>query len=199
MAMALSGCAANRPPIQGGLMAEAQPGDSRHDLETPLDPQSHAAGDASLGPGTPAPDPVPPGQSEPVLELYSRDLTQLRVEVAAHCVSARVNGEKDFLASLVTDLYLSGVDPADATEALVLGDCGPLATVVHELVAQGGNQAAVPVVERALLLSGPDAKPVIESAASSGLEVNVAALTAQPSGPPEAESQSYAIDRKSVV
>ena len=118
---------------------------------------------------------------------------ELRVEVAARCGNARANEEQDFLVPLVSDLYLSGANPADAAEALILGDCGPLASIVRELVAQGGDRAVAPVVQRALLLSGPEAKPVVESAASMGLELNSDALDAPPEVPASDGSLSYAM------
>jgi hypothetical protein len=111
------------------------------------------------------------------------------------CGSARVSKDKGALRPLVTDLYLSEIDPSMATEALILGDCGSLSAIVREMVAQGGDQAVAGVVGRALFLSGPGAENLIESAASAGLERNLgmaalAPLAAAQAGPAAAASSS---------
>jgi hypothetical protein len=101
---------------------------------------------------------------------YSQDLMVLRHQVVARCAAARDYEEPDSLASLVSDLYLSAVDPASAAEALILGDCGSLEAVVRELVAQGGYQVVGPVTSRASLLGGAGAQRGIEAAVAAGLD-----------------------------
>jgi hypothetical protein len=90
--------------------------------------------------------------------------------VAERCAGAPIDQETGLLGALVTDLFLSGVDPSHATEALILGDCAPLDAIVSEMVAQGGEAVTTEVVERALRLGGPGSEPIIESAAAAGLE-----------------------------
>ena len=138
------------------------------DPASPPEPQWRTTGETlSLNP--PAQQPVPVGQGSPAFTPFSQALPDLRREVALICGSARLGKQKDYLAPLVTDLFLSNVDPAFATEALIQGDCGSLAAVVRELVAQGGNEVVSAVVNRALFLSGPRAERTIRAAASSGL------------------------------
>ncbi len=126
----------------------------------------------------------------PVFEPEDPYLAALRAEVGARCAAGQP--DQELLPSLVSDLYLSGVDPADAAEALMLGNCGPPASIVRELVAQGGGEAVAPVVTRALLLVGPDRRAIIESAASSGLELNGDELRPRPEGGGD-DSHSYAM------
>lgn len=102
--------------------------------------------------------------------LYSPEPALLRRQVAARCAAARDYGEIDYLASVVNELYLAAVDPAQATEALVMGDCGSLEAVVRELVAQGGYQVVGPVSSRASLLGGADARRLIEVGVAAGLD-----------------------------
>jgi hypothetical protein len=139
------------------------------DLSPPPEPQWRTTREA-LGLNEPARTAVPLGQGGPVFTPFSQTLPELKREVALICGSARVNKQQDYLAPLVTDLYLSGVDPAFATEALIQGDCGSLAAVVRELVAQGGNAVVAAVVSRAVFLSGPGAEGTIRVAASKGLD-----------------------------
>jgi hypothetical protein len=89
--------------------------------------------------------------------------------VALICNSARLGKQKDYLAPLVTDLYLSAIDAASATEALIQGDCGSLEKVVLEMVTQGGEAVVDPVVRRALALTGPKSEGTIRLAAARGL------------------------------
>jgi hypothetical protein len=139
------------------------------DLSAPPAPQWRTTREA-LGLNTPAAEPVPVGEGGPIFTPFSQTLPELRREVALICGSARINKQQDYLAPLVTDLYLSNVDPAFATEALIQGDCGSLAAVVRELVAQGGNTVVAAVLNRAIFLSGPGAEGTIRAAASSGLK-----------------------------
>lgn len=89
--------------------------------------------------------------------------------VAARCKQAQARGETDFLGPLVGDLYAADVDPGTATEALMTSGCGVMASVVREMVAQGGPGVFDPVVDRALSLTGPEMEPVIAAAALVGL------------------------------
>ncbi|AGA90204.1 hypothetical protein Thimo_1410 [Thioflavicoccus mobilis 8321] len=90
--------------------------------------------------------------------------------VAARCRSAPAGSEAERLRALVADLYAAGVDPAIATEALITNRCDVLASVVREMVSQGGPEVVDPVADRALALSGPEMEPVIAAAALVGLE-----------------------------
>lgn len=108
---------------------------------------------------------------------YSQDPAALSGEVLARCGTARVSDEQGYLAPLVSDLYLSGITPGDATDALIIGDCGSLADVVSELVTQGGKSSVAEVVDRARLLGGPGVDQIIDAAVAEGLERNAAALS----------------------
>jgi hypothetical protein len=69
----------------------------------------------------------------------------------------------------VAGLYLSVVDPGEGTEALILGNCAPVRDVVREMVSRGGEEALPSIVARARALSRPQARGMIETAASDGL------------------------------
>jgi hypothetical protein len=140
----------------------AAPGDAA----APPTPQWRTTGEA-VGSNSPVQSPVPAG---PAFTPFSPTQPNLGREVALICGSARINKPRDHLSSLVTDLYLSNVDPALSTEALLQGDCGTVADIVRELVAQGGNEVVSAVVSRALFLSGPRAEGTIRAAAASGLD-----------------------------
>jgi hypothetical protein len=101
--------------------------------------------------------------------LFSQDLELMRAEVASECLAARTSKSRDILGSLVINLYLSVVDPAEATDALIRGDCAPSPDIVREMVAKGGEEVMTPVVERARALSPADARRKIDAAASEGL------------------------------
>ena len=98
---------------------------------------------------------------------YSRDPLELRDQVVAQCRGAP---EPVPLAPLVADLYAAEVDPANAAEALILGGCGSLESIVLELVAQGGIAVADAVTSRALLLGGAEAERGVAAAAAAGLD-----------------------------
>ncbi len=182
VALAIAGCGSI--PGIGGPGGSGAPQPAAGEAESaqigpPPEPNWRTTGEA-LSLREPAGQPVPLGQSEPLFQPYSQDPFVLYSEVAARCGGARVNQEEDFLTPLVTDLYLSGVEPGHATEALILADCAPLASIVRELVAQGGEAVVPAVVQRALFLSGPNAEPIIESAASAGLERNLGGFAGRP-------------------
>jgi hypothetical protein len=94
----------------------------------------------------------------------------LRDQVADLCAEVRDDQRPDLLASLVADLYLSAVDPADSADALILGGCGSPEAIVRELVAQGGYLVVGPVTSRASALGGAGAQPRIEAAVAAGLD-----------------------------
>ena len=161
--------AAERPAATAQPAAPTSgPAPAPGDAAVPPTPQWRTTGEA-LGLNPPAQQPVPVGQGQPVFTPFSPTQPDLGREVALICGSARLGKQHDHLPTLITDLYLSNVDPALATEALLQGDCGTLAEVVRELVAQGGNEVVAAVVNRALFLSGPRAEGTIRAAASSGL------------------------------
>ena len=182
-----SGAATNKPVATEQPSTDAAPGGVAKpaDLTVPPEPQWRTTRE-TLGLNAPAAGPVPVGQGAPVFTPFSQTLPELKREVASICGSARVSKQKDFLKPLVTDLYLSGVDPALATEALIQGDCGSVAAVVRELAAQGGNAVVAAVVARAVFLSGPGAEGTIRAAASKGLDLDLVGpmQRAEPSASP---------------
>ncbi|NBC13416.1 MAG: hypothetical protein GVY09_08740 [Gammaproteobacteria bacterium] len=94
----------------------------------------------------------------------------LRQAVAGRCGSRPASvTESSLLRSLVAELQTGGVAPALAADALIIGRCGDLADIVSEVVARYGAEAAVPVIERAVALSGEATALVIERAAAEGL------------------------------
>lgn len=94
----------------------------------------------------------------------------VRQAVAERCADRPASiTEESLLRSLVVDLNTQGVPPALAADALIIGRCGDLADIVTEVVARGGADAAVPVIERAVALTGDAAAPVVERAAAAGL------------------------------
>lgn len=114
--------------------------------------------------GEPAPE-----ITGPAAVLYSQNPLPLRREVATACARSRVANDRRFLRSLVADLYFSGVDPAAATEALLLGECGTLPEILTEMVAQGGPASRDPVSARARAVAGPGAGRRIDAAVTAGL------------------------------
>ncbi len=195
--VALGACASRPGKIQAPPEADGvksapltAPDKAKDDLPPP-EPQWRTGGEA-LGISEPARAPVPLGEGGGGFTPFSQDLADLRAEVAMICGSARINKEKekDYLPTLVKDLYLSGVDPALATEALIQSDCASLASVVREMIAQGGEESVAAVVGRALFLSGPGAERTIESAASAGLERNLGSYSQIPSSAPIAPAAS---------
>jgi hypothetical protein len=101
--------------------------------------------------------------------FFSQDPELLRAEVSAECRAIRSSRSAEAIPTLVNDLYLSVVDPAEATEALIRGDCAPVPVIVRELVLRGGQRAIEPVVGRAIALSPPNQRAAIEAAAVDGL------------------------------
>jgi hypothetical protein len=94
----------------------------------------------------------------------------LRTIVAERCANRPPGlSERSLLRGLVVDLYREGIDPATATDALILARCGDLADIVTEMVAGGGELAAMPVIDSAILLAGREAAVVVERAAARGL------------------------------
>jgi hypothetical protein len=122
------------------------------------------------------PAPADPGASEVLFNdpgappvFFSQDPELLRAEVSAECRSNRPGPSADMIPALVNDLYLSVVDPAEAAEALIRGDCAPVPVIVRELVLRGGQRSIEPVVGRAIALSPPNQRAAIEAAAVDGL------------------------------
>ncbi|NKN33234.1 hypothetical protein [Marichromatium bheemlicum] len=144
-----------------------------------------------------------PSMSEHI--LYSTDPAGLRQELQARCAGMEGRGSGAELSPLVTDLYLSGVEPGEGTEALLRGGCAPVSEIVTEMIAQGGESAFTPVLERALMLTGSGARATLEQAAAAGLDRRVRLLDASdgplreslvygmryyPSGAPASEAQT---------
>lgn len=159
----------------------------------PSEAQGRTPGEAARGRAVSAPDPG--GQGRGGFTPFSADLKDLSREVALICSSARLGKQKDYLAPLVTDLYLSAIDAASATEALIQGDCGSLEEVVLEMVTQGGEVVVDPVVRRALALAGPKSEGGIRVAAAKGLmrdlETGEGLAEAAPSPGPLAPAMAY--------
>ncbi|EGV18595.1 hypothetical protein [Thiocapsa marina] len=162
------------PPRWQGLddtrVFEARPGELLTGEAPPAEPRP-AEGVLFNDPGAP-----------PV--LFSQDPAILRAEVAAECLSARSMSisTRDGLDALVASLYSSVIDPAEGTEALILGNCAPTPDIVREMVAKGGDQVLDPVSERARALSAPRARRAIETAAADGLTRHLE-LNGSSSGP----------------
>lgn len=114
--------------------------------------------------------------------LYEGDAERLHAQILARCTTARVAGEQGFLAPLVADLQRSGIAPGDATDVLILGDCGSLAEVVGELVAQGGRDVVPEVSRHARMLAGPGAEGIVDVAVREGLERHAAGGSALVAG-----------------
>lgn len=114
--------------------------------------------------------------------LFSQDPDTLRAEVASECLAAQSMAIQDPLGALVTSLYLSVIDPAEGTEALILGKCAPVGEIVREMVTKGGEQTRAPVVERARALSAPRERGIIAKAAAEGA-VRHAELSGAGTGP----------------
>jgi hypothetical protein len=171
IAVAIAGCAGVRPDVSAGAVPLPATGTVQV-----AEPPRWQASDSTVVSDARQPDPRPaegilfndPG-APPV--LFSQDPELLRAEVAAECLSARSMSvsTRDGLDALVSSLYMSVIDPAEGTEALILGNCAPLADIVREMVAKGGDQTLAPVAERARALSAPQARRKIETAAADGL------------------------------
>ncbi len=101
--------------------------------------------------------------------LYSQEPLRLRQELSAVCQGMPATAAPRVLRSLVADLYFSGVAPAVATEALLLGKCGTTTQVVTEMVARGGEAQVTLIVERAQTLQGNGATRPLLAAAQAGL------------------------------
>jgi len=117
------------------------------------------------------------GMSLPDSFVYSLDPVALRKEVVEVCVKR--GGERNFLRSLVADLYFSGVDPAAATEALLLGDCGKDAEILEEMAAQGGADSRDAIAQRAVSVLGMPARRQVERALAAGRERQVNLVEAE--------------------
>jgi hypothetical protein len=173
------------PPPERASAAEPGPATGSAAAET------GAAGGSGVGPAvdlrqpprwrsaeglvTPLPPASAPGLQEPApdeaaVAALSEGDPALRSLVAERC-AGRPAGitEASFLRALVADLHADGVDPALAVDALIIGRCGDLADIVTEVVAQGGEAVAMPVIERAVALAGSGSTLIVERAAAEGL------------------------------
>ena len=194
LAVSVAGCAGVRPDLPVG--AEPEPAPS---VVRAAEPPRWQGVDETLADDARPSDVLPEGSSpaqarpsEGVLfndpgappVLFSQDPEILRAEVAAECLSARSMSIsiRDGLDALVASLYSSVIDPAEGTEALILGNCAPPTDIVREMVAKGGEQVLTPVAERARALSAPRARRAIETAAADGLTRNLE-LNGSGSGP----------------
>lgn len=194
IAVSLTGCAGVRPDLP--VVAESTP---TPDAARVTAPPRWQGLDDTLGsearPGELLPAdslPAEPRPADGVLfndpgappVLFSQDPVILRAEVAAECLSARSMSisTREGLDALVSSLYSSVIDPAEGTEALILGKCAPTTDIVREMVAKGGEQASAPVAERARALSSAQARRAIETAAADGLTRHLE-LTGSGSGP----------------
>lgn len=101
--------------------------------------------------------------------LYSQAPLQLRQELSTVCSAIPPAAATRVMRSLVADLYFSGVEPAVATEALILEKCGTAPEVVSEMVARGGEATAALIVERAQTLQGNSAASALTAAMHAGL------------------------------
>jgi hypothetical protein len=131
------------------------------DLQQPPDWRSAEeliAEDADIGSGDDGAPGLPPG--DPVL----------RREVAMLCADRpqRIT-ERSLLRGVVADMDAQGMPPDLVVDALIVGRCGDLADIVTEVVARGGEAAALPVMERAIALAGRASRLVVERAAAQGL------------------------------
>ena len=117
-------------------------------------------GSVSNRPGAAGADAMAPLEADPVL----------REQVAERCASRPAGiTEESLLQSLVVDLDAGGVEPALAADALIAGRCGDLADIVTEVVALGGEDAAMPVMQQAIALAGTGSELIVERAAAAGL------------------------------
>lgn len=178
LTLSLSGCAPMAPQAYGPPDVEPTSPDIAELATRTEDPMTPPKPQWRGEPEGPTVRPVgPPRHPQPVIaspsRSYSRDPLALREQVAARCRADRINGGSAALAQLVSDLYASGVEPALAAEALLIGACGPLESIVLELVAQGGEAAVDPVTSRVLLMSGAGAEHRIAQAVAAGRERSV--------------------------
>jgi len=127
-------------------------------------PRWRPAGDL-VGRDAAVPADTGPVSSAPVERIDGTET--LRAELLPRCAGP-ANSEAS-LRVLVTELYAGGADPAAATEALLTAGCGQPEAIVRELVAQGGDAALMPVIERAVAVRGPEFRAAAETAADDGL------------------------------
>ena len=151
------------------LLPPAAPGASSQAATTAQSPPSWRSADELVDFGSQTP---PVAASDLDLRLDGSDA--LRMRLAGRCArSATGSAAGDlgdaFVRELVADLYAGGVDPGVASEAMISAGCGEADVIVRELVAQGGDTAALPVVDRAVAAQGPAAFDAMEQAAAEGL------------------------------
>ncbi|WP_295882460.1 hypothetical protein [uncultured Thiohalocapsa sp.] len=161
-----------RPPAAGAAgggsrAGEAGAGAARRSADTLTPLPGRAAGDlVTTLPGAEL-DPIPGAGATTTLPDGDEALRQA---VAARCASRPdAVTEASMLSALVAELQADGVAPAAAVDALILGGCGDLADIVTDVVARNGADAAVPVIDRAVALTGDTSALIVERAAAEGL------------------------------
>ncbi len=181
-------------PSKPGTAESAQP-QTQTQAEPPAGPgrpgeaQWRTTGEA-LGLGRPAPA---EGEGDPATDPGPTFTPEgLAGEVAARCAAA--GGRRGvYLPALTAELFAAGIPAADATEALIRGDCGSLADLVRTMVATGGEGALAPVVGRALFLAGPQSEGIIAAAASAGLQRGLGGPARSPDGDSMPRLNGYAM------
>lgn len=103
------------------------------------------------------------------LVVFSQDTALLRAEVASECLASRRISRRDALGDIVLGLYLSDIDPGEATEALIRGQCAETLDIVREMVAIGGEVGWEAVLGRADALEPGRSRAALENAAAQGL------------------------------
>ena len=184
----LAGCA----PLSPTGSPTASPASPRTPTAEPGSPSWRSADDlvdaGSRSPVVPSPD-----------SDYRLDGSDtLAPRLAARCAEEGATGgsEDAFIRELVADLYADGVDPGVASEAMIRSRCGEAQRIVAELIAQGGDTAVSPVVERAAAAQGAVSVDALEQAAQDGLRRWSRATgieTARMSAPLAGADQSYAM------
>ena len=176
---ALTGCGGG-PVIGGDEVATETPGAGLEagTAQTPIDPPPRWGEDS-----VPSVQGLDIDAAQPGHALSSP--SGLRERVAARCRTRPESvSEGAFLRALVAELYAEGAAPGASADALIRADCGGLETIVRTLIAEGGETAVVPVVDRTLLLVGPGARDIVEAAVSAGLQESAQTRVSSPSRDP---------------
>jgi hypothetical protein len=173
---ALTGCGGG--PVTGGdQVATEIPGAGLEagTAQTPIDPPPPWRGESVPPVQRSDPDAAQPGDA-----LSSQ--SGLRQRVAVRCrIRPDSVSEEEFLRALVAELYAEGAAPGASADALIRADCGGIDAIVRTLIAEGGEAAVVPVVDRTLLLVGPGARDIVEAAVSAGLQDSAQTRVSSPS------------------
>ena len=166
---ALAGCGGSLPMASGsgGVDTEAAgAGIGTVSAQTPVEPPPRWRSTNEVV----TPDAIAPehGPGQPLYDLGDPASFRAQVQTRCEARSAEVT-ETEHLRIVVAELYADGAAPGPSADALIRADCGGVADIVRELVAQGGEAAVAPVVDRTLLLVGPGAEGLVEGAVSAGL------------------------------